>query len=130
MHQRKSKLSAVAAASELLNSPPTPDLDPSISSCSSSFALGETNSQGSGSGGSANATATGNGGDNAVTVVKQEEFGGEKWETERNRRKREAEGVYPDGSSERLRRTLRRKERNLLPLPLPVCEMFAESEKQ
>ncbi|OWZ68116.1 hypothetical protein AYX15_00941 [Cryptococcus neoformans] len=75
MHQRKSKLSAVAAASDLLNSPPTPDLDPSISSCSSSFALGETNSQGSGSGGSANATATGNGGDN----VKQEEFGGEKW---------------------------------------------------
>ncbi|ODO04759.1 hypothetical protein I350_05369 [Cryptococcus amylolentus CBS 6273] len=45
--KRRSMLSTVAAAAEPPVSPPTPDLDPSASSCSSSFALGETNSQGS-----------------------------------------------------------------------------------
>lgn len=93
LHQRKSKLSAVAAASDLLNSPPTPDLDPSISSCSSSFALGETNSQGSGSGGSASAAATGNGGDNAVRVVKQGEFGREKWEDGKEPKRKGGRGI-------------------------------------
>ncbi|WVQ74469.1 hypothetical protein IAR50_004070 [Cryptococcus sp. DSM 104548] len=45
--KRRSMLSTVAAAADPPVSPPTPDLDPSASSCSSSFALGETNSQNS-----------------------------------------------------------------------------------
>lgn len=92
-HQRKSKLSLVAAASDRPNSPPTPDLDPSISSCSSSFALGETNSQGSGSGGSANAAATGNGSDNAVRVVKEGEFGRDNWEDGKESKKQGGRGI-------------------------------------
>ncbi|KAK8844148.1 hypothetical protein IAR55_006942 [Kwoniella newhampshirensis] len=49
--QRRSKLSShVASASDLSHSPTTPELEPSISSCSSSFAMGETGSQGSASG--------------------------------------------------------------------------------
>lgn len=92
-HQRKSKLSLVAATSDRPNSPPTPDLDPSISSCSSSSALGETNSQGSGSGGSANAAATENGSDNAVRVVKQGEFGRDKWEDGKESKKKGSRGI-------------------------------------
>lgn len=92
-HQRKSKLSVVTAASDRPNSPPTPDLDPSISSCSSSFALGETNSQGSGSGGSTNAAATGNGSDNAVRVVKEGEFGSDKWEDGNESKKKGGRGI-------------------------------------
>ncbi|KIR52663.1 hypothetical protein I315_04907 [Cryptococcus gattii Ru294] len=92
-HQRKSKLSVVTAASDRPNSPPTPDLDPSVSSCSSSFALGETNSQGSGSGGSANAAATGNGSDNAVRVVKEGEFVSDKWEDGKESKKKGGRGI-------------------------------------
>ncbi|KAE8543633.1 hypothetical protein D1P53_000348 [Cryptococcus gattii VGV] len=92
-HQRKSKLSLVTAACDRPNSPPTPDLDRSISSCSSSFALGETNSQGSGSSGSANAAATGSGSDNAVRVVKEGEFGRDNWEDGKESKKKGGRGI-------------------------------------
>ncbi|WVF65376.1 hypothetical protein IAT40_000103 [Kwoniella sp. CBS 6097] len=64
---RRSKLSVShtppTANGELPHSPPTPDLDPSISSCASSFALGETGSQGSVAGGSAGGMASRRGSD-------------------------------------------------------------------
>nr|XP_031861411.1 uncharacterized protein CI109_003015 [Kwoniella shandongensis]KAA5528483.1 hypothetical protein CI109_003015 [Kwoniella shandongensis] len=71
--QRRSKLSSqVASASDLGHSPTTPDLDPSVSSCASSFALGETGSQGSASGsGSGSGSGLGSAG-----VVSVESRGG------------------------------------------------------
>ncbi|WVQ93046.1 hypothetical protein IAU59_000110 [Kwoniella sp. CBS 9459] len=84
---RRSKLSVShtppAVNGELPHSPPTPDLDPSISSCASSFALGETGSQGSGAGGSAGGVASRRGSDfgehpTAASGAGQEGAGGKK----------------------------------------------------